>query len=102
MPAFSRLATPSSKLSSKLVSGMSFTDNATEVMTNKPQHAMDHDFLAGIDEQFQKLMKLYGNGNRNGRSGRTADEPVILEILSHLHGLSKAQQEQVLAYILTL
>jgi hypothetical protein len=81
---------------------MSFTDNATEVMTNKPQHAMDHDFLEGIDEQFQKLMKLYGNGKRNGRSGRNADDPLILEILSHLHGLSRAQQEELLAYILTL
>ena len=81
---------------------MSFSDNASTVMTNKPQHAMDHDFLEGIDDQFQKLMKLYGNGKRNGRSSRNADDPVILEILSHLHGLSKAQQEEVLAYILTL
>ena len=81
---------------------MSFTDNATEVMTNKPQHAMDHDFLEGIDEQFQKLMKLYGNGKRNGQFARNADDPLILEILSHLHGLSKAQQEELLAYILTL
>ena len=80
---------------------MSFTDNATEVMTNKPQHAMDHDFLEGIDDQFQKLMKLYGNGKRNGRSGRS-DEPIILEILSHLHGMSKTQQEEVLAYIVAL
>jgi hypothetical protein len=81
---------------------MSFTDNATEVMTNKPRHAMDHDFLEGIDDQFQKLMKRYGNGKRNGRSGLNADDPVILEILSHLHGLSKAQQAELLAYILTL
>ncbi len=81
---------------------MSFTDNATEVMTNKPQHAMDHDFLEGIDDQFQKLMKLYGNGKRNGRSGRGSDEPIVLEILSHLYGMSKSQQEEVLAYILAL
>jgi hypothetical protein len=70
-------------------------------MTNKPQHAMDHDFLDGIDDQFQKLMKLYGNGKRNGRSGRS-DEAIIVEILNHLHDMSKAQQEQVLAYILAL
>ena len=62
---------------------------------------MDQNFLEGIDDQFQKLMKLYGNGKRNGRSGRS-DEPIILEILSQLHGLSKAQQEEVLAFIVAL
>ena len=81
---------------------MSFSDNASTVMTNKPQHAMEHDFLEGIDDQFQKLMKLSGNGKRNGWSGRNTDDPLILEILNQLHGLSKTQQEEVLAYVVAL
>ena len=63
---------------------------------------MDQNFLEGIDDQFQKLMNQSGNGKRNGRSGRTTDDPLILEILSQLHGLSKAQQEEVLAFIVAL
>ena len=63
---------------------------------------MDENFLEGIDDQFQKLMNQSGNGKRNGRSGRTTDDPLILEILSQLHGLSKAQQEEVLAFIVAL
>ena len=64
---------------------------------------MDHDFLDGIDDQFQKLMKLHGNGKRNGRSGsKNGDDPLILEILNQLQNLSRAQREEVLAFILTL
>ena len=63
---------------------------------------MDHDFLDGIDDQFQRLMKL-GNGKRNGRSnGRTGEDRLVLEIVSQLHGLSKEQKEEVMAFIQSL
>ncbi len=70
-------------------------------MSNQNQRAPDPDFLDGIDDQFQRLMKLYGNGKRNGRSnGRPViDDRVILEILELLHGFSKSQKEEVLAYV---
>jgi len=61
---------------------------------------MDHDFLEGIDDQFQRLMKLYGNGKRNGRgTGRSNEDRLLVEIIEHLNSLSKAQKEEVLAYI---
>ncbi len=65
---------------------------------------MDPDFLDGIDDQFQRLMKLYGNGKRNGRSnGRSnGDDRLLLEIMEHLQGLSRVQNEQVLVYIQSL
>jgi hypothetical protein len=65
---------------------------------------MDPDFLDGIDDQFQRLMKLYGNGKRNGRSnGRpTLDDRLVLEIVEVLQSLSKSQKEEVLAYVQSL
>ena len=65
---------------------------------------MDNDFLDGIDEQFQRLMKLNGNGRRNGHSlGRSAAEDrLVTEIVDHLHTLSTAQKEQVLVFVRSL
>ena len=64
---------------------------------------MDNDFLDGIDDQFQRLMKLNGNGKRNGHSmGRSKEDRLVTEIVDHLHNLSKAQQEAVLTYIRSL
>ena len=65
---------------------------------------MDPDFLDGIDDQFQRLMKLYGNGKRNGRShGRpTAEDRLVLEIVDQLQSLTKSQREEVLAYVQSL
>jgi hypothetical protein len=61
---------------------------------------MDNDFLDGIDEQFQRLMKLNGNGKRNGHPmGRTNQDRLIAEIVEHLHNLSGSQQEEVLTFI---
>jgi len=61
---------------------------------------MDNDFLDGIDEQFQRLMKLHGNGKKNGRAmGRSKEDRLINEIVDRLHKLSKGQQEDVLSYI---
>jgi hypothetical protein len=61
---------------------------------------MDNDFLDGIDDQFQRLMKLHGNGKRNGHSmGRSKEDPLITEIVDHLQNLSKAQKEEVLTFI---
>ena len=61
---------------------------------------MEHDFLDGIDEQFQRLMKLQGNGKSNGRHGaRSKEDRLIGSIVDHLEALSPAQREDVLAYI---
>ena len=61
---------------------------------------MDNDFLDGIDDQFQKLMKLYGNGKRNGRStGRSKEDRLITEIVDQLQKLSERQKQDVLAFI---
>ncbi len=73
-------------------------------MSNQSQPSMDTDFLDGIDDQFQRLMKLYGNGKRNGRSnGRASGEDrLLVEIMDQLHGFSRVQKEQVLVYIQSL
>jgi len=64
---------------------------------------MNNDFLDGIDEQFQRLMKLYGNGKRNGHPiGRAKDDRLVTEIVEHLHNLSKSQQEEVLTFVRSL
>ena len=64
---------------------------------------MENDFLDGIDEAFQKLMKLNGNGKRNGHSmGRSKEDRVITEIVERLQNLSKSQKEQVLAFVLSV
>ena len=65
---------------------------------------MDSDFLDGIDDQFQRLMKIHGHGKRNGRStGRSSgDDRLLVEIMDHVQAFSKAQKEQVLVYIQSL
>ena len=64
---------------------------------------MDNDFLDGIDETFQRLMKLNGNGKRNGHSsGRSKEDPIITEIVDHLHRLTKTQQESVLNFVVSI
>jgi hypothetical protein len=70
-------------------------------MSNQNQKSMDPDFLDGIDDQFQRLMKLYGNGKRNGRSNGkpVIEDRLVLEILELLHGLPKGQKEEVLAFV---
>ena len=64
---------------------------------------MDNEFLDGIDEQFQRLMKLHGNGKRNGHSmGRSKEDPLVTEIVDRLHNLPKPQREEVLTFIRSL
>ena len=64
---------------------------------------MENDFLDGIDEAFQRLMKLNGNGKRNGHSmGRSKEDRLITEIIERLHNLSKPQQEEVLTFVRSL
>ena len=64
---------------------------------------MENDFLDGIDERFQELMKLNGNGKRTGDSiGQSKEDRLITEIVDHLHNLSKLQQEEVLTFIRSL
>jgi len=73
-------------------------------MNNQTQRAMEPDFLEGIDDQFQRLMKLYGNGRKNGRSNGqpSVDDRLTLEIVEAVQGFSIGQKEQVLAYIQSL
>ena len=64
---------------------------------------MENDFLDGIDEQFQRLMKQYGNGKRNGRSSsRSPEDRLLNEIFEQLQTLSAPQKEEVLTFIQTL
>ena len=60
------------------------------------------DFLDGIDEAFQRLMKLNGNGKRNGVSSRSKEDRLVMEIVDHLRNLSRAQQEEVLKFVRSL
>jgi hypothetical protein len=64
---------------------------------------MANDFLDGIDEAFQRLMKTNGNGKRNGNSlSRPKEDRLIREIVEGLHNLSKTQQEEVLTFVRSL
>jgi hypothetical protein len=63
---------------------------------------MDDDFLDGIDEAFQRLMKLNGNGKRNGVSSRSKEDRLLMEIVDHLRNLSRSQQEEVLKFVRSL
>jgi hypothetical protein len=63
---------------------------------------MDDDFLDGIDEAFQRLMKLNGNGKRNGVSSRSKEDRLVMEIVDHLRNLSRPQQEEVLKFVRSL
>ena len=58
---------------------------------------MENDFLDGIDEAFQRQMKLNGNGKRNGHKvARSTEDRIITEIIDRLQNLSKSQQQEVL------
>jgi hypothetical protein len=60
---------------------------------------MENDFLDEIDEAFQRLTNN-GNGKKNGHSvSQSKEDRVVLEIIEHLHGLSRAQQEKVLEMV---
>jgi hypothetical protein len=63
---------------------------------------MNDDFLDGIDEAFQRLMKLNGNSKRNGNSNRSKDDRLLMEIVDHLRNLSRSQQEEVLKFVRSL
>jgi hypothetical protein len=67
--------------------------------------SMDNrDFLDGIDEQFQRLMKQQGNGKGNGRA-RTPAAPaqsVTASIIEQISDLTHSQREEVLAFIKSL
>jgi hypothetical protein len=64
---------------------------------------MDNDFLDGIDEAYQKLMNLNGNGKRNGHSvARSKEDGVISEIINRLEHLSKSKKEEVLNFVRSL
>ena len=64
---------------------------------------MENDFLDGIDEAFQRLMKLNGNGKQNGKSTtRSSEDRIAAEITNRLQSLSITQKEEVLKFIASL
>lgn len=64
---------------------------------------MDNDFLDGIDEHFERLMKLYGNTKRNGGPlSRSRGDRLVWAIIEHLQDLSKEKKEEVLSFIQSL
>jgi len=61
---------------------------------------MEHDFLDGIDDAFQRLMKQNGNGKRNGTGeSQSKEDRLLVEIVDHLRKLSKPQQQEVLTFV---
>jgi hypothetical protein len=63
----------------------------------------NRDFLDGIDEQFQRLMKQHRNGKSNGRlPGRGDEESVTAQIIDQLGTLTRPQRQEVLAFIKSL
>ncbi len=64
---------------------------------------MDRNFLDGIDEHFERLMKLNGHSRRNGRSRSGASrDRILLEITDRLEGLSGTQKQEVLDFVRSL
>ena len=64
----------------------------------------NRDFLDGIDEQFQSLMKQHGNGKGNGRHRGSAapEQTVTARIMEQLGNLTHSQREEVLDFIQSL
>lgn len=63
----------------------------------------NRDFLNGIDEQFQQLMKEHGNGKSNGRArSQVPEQSVTSRITAQIADLSHSQREKVLAFIQSL
>ena len=67
-------------------------------------HLMDNrDFMDGIDEQFQRLMKQHGNGKGNGRvRSKAPEQSVTARIVEQISDLTHSQREEVLAFIQSL
>ena len=64
---------------------------------------MEHDFLDGIDEHFERLMKQHGNGRRNGRGRNGASrDRTLLEIMDRLAELSSSEKQDVLEFVRSL
>jgi hypothetical protein len=68
---------------------------------------MDHDFLDGIDEHFERLMKERGNGRSNGRSRKPSNngsgsDPKLRAIMDGLEQLSDSEKDDVLEYVRSL
>jgi len=62
----------------------------------------NRDFLDGIDEHFQRLMKQQGNGNGKGNGGARPQPPqqsVTARIIEQISDLTHSQREEVLAFI---
>jgi hypothetical protein len=66
--------------------------------------SQNHEFLEGIDEQFQQQMKLFGNGNgKSSRSGsRSRYHGVTRQIADLVDRLPTSQKEEVLEFIYSI
>jgi hypothetical protein len=66
----------------------------------------NRDFLNGIDEQFQRLVKQQGNGKGKGNNGRPSnvvpEQSVTARIIEQISSLTHSQREEVLAFIQVL
>lgn len=67
---------------------------------------MDHDFLDGIDEHFERLLR--DSGSRVGVDGRsrktdgTASEPTVTDIMAAVELLSESEKSEVLEFVRVL
>jgi len=61
----------------------------------------NREFLEGIDDQFQRLMKQQGNGKSNGEA-RISEESATARIIRQIAGLTHTQREELLAFIQSL
>jgi len=60
----------------------------------------NRDFLDGIDERFQQLVKQQGNGKSNGRARpRAPEQSLTTRIMEQIADLNHSQREEVLAFI---
>jgi hypothetical protein len=65
----------------------------------------DRDFLNGIDEEFERRMRLYDNGSGNGRNGRQRSrrrDSLSMRILELVDHLSPEKKEEAILFLQAL
>ena len=63
---------------------------------------MDHDFLEGIDEHFNRLVELQDNGKSNGKSRGKVKDRFLAELVHAVDPLSPKEEREVLNFIRSL
>ena len=73
-------------------------------MNNQPQRqrGSELDLIDGIDEQFQRLMKVNGNGRRGICNGRSGEDRLMAQIIDELNDFSTSQRQKILSSIRAL